>query len=303
MYITNRKGSLFEVIIPKEWDGKTVDAILRNVWKLPKKMIHTWRMNQEVLVNNAKANWHLPLAQGMRLQVPFFAKTEQSVTATKMKIDILLEDDHMLVVNKPAAMKTHPNEEAETDTLLNAVAFHLQSAGEECDVRHVHRLDVGTSGVILFAKHPAAYAVLSRLLEERHIKRTYRAVVHGLLSRPSGTINKPIGKDRHHPTRKRVSPSGQTAITHYQVISSDPKRNVSLVQCQLDTGRTHQIRVHFSAIGHPLVGDRLYGGKPLVHRQALHAHAINIPHPFTGERIYCEAETPNDLIHLFEFHH
>ncbi|WP_338753448.1 RluA family pseudouridine synthase [Bacillus sp. FJAT-52991] len=300
MYETNRQESLFEVTIPKKWDGETVDSILRNSWKLPKKMIHEWRMNQEVLVNNAKANWHAPLTQGMTMQVPFFTKTEQNLPATEQEVNILFEDDHMLVVNKPAAMKTHPNNEAETDTLLNAVTFHLQAAGQPCDVRHVHRLDVGTSGVILFAKHAAAYAVLSRLLEERHIKRTYQAVIHGFLSHQSGTINKPIGKDRHHPTRRRVSPSGQSAITHYQVIKKDTKRRLSLVQCQLDTGRTHQIRVHFSAISHPLVGDRLYGGKPIVNRQALHAYAIEIPHPFTNEKIYCQADAPNDIAYLFD---
>lgn len=299
MYETNRKGSLFEVAIPPKWSGETVDSILRNIWKLPKKMIHEWRMNQEVLVDDAKANWHTSLAQGMKLQVPFFVKAEKGVVAKAQEVEILFEDDHLLVANKPATMKTHPNNETETDTLLNAVAFHVQAAGEPGDIRHVHRLDVGTSGVILFAKHAAAYAVLSRLLEDRHIKRTYQAVVHGLVSRQRGTINKPIGKDRHHPTRKRVSPSGQAAITHYQVLKKYPKKQLSLVQCQLDTGRTHQIRVHFSAIGHPLAGDRLYGGKPIVKRQALHAYAIDIPHPFTNEKIYCQADVPNDTAHLF----
>ncbi|MGM7636282.1 RluA family pseudouridine synthase [Bacillus sp. Hm123] len=299
MYETNRKRSLFEVTIPPKWSGETADSILRNIWKLPKKMIHEWRMSQEVLVDDAKANWHTPLAPGMKLQVPFFAKAEKDVVAKAREVEILFEDDHLLVANKPATMKTHPNNEAETDTLLNAVAFHVQAAGEPCDIRHVHRLDVGTSGVILFAKHTAAYAVLSRLLEERHIKRTYQAVAHGVLSHSTGTINKPIGKDRHHPTRKRVSPSGQAALTHYQVLKKDPKKQLSLVQCQLDTGRTHQIRVHFSAIGHPLAGDRLYGGKPIVQRQALHAYAIDIPHPFTNEKIYCQADVPTDIAHLF----
>ena len=299
MYQTARKGSLFEIAIPETFQGITVDFLLRNEWKLPKKMIHEWRMNKEVKINGAEANWHLPLAVGDALQVPFFKSTEEEVPAFYYELEVLYEDDHLLIVNKPAHMKTHPNSANEKDTLLNAVTFYLQSAGESCQVRHVHRLDVGTSGAILFAKHDAAYAVLSRLLEERHIKRTYLAIVHGLLPNKKGTINQPIGNDRHHPSRKRVSPSGKPAITHYQVLKMNAKQRLSFVQCQLDTGRTHQIRVHLSSIGYPLAGDRLYGGKPIVSRQALHSASIKIPHPFSGEELICHADVPDDTFHMF----
>jgi len=126
-------------------------------------------------------------------------------------------------------------------------------------------------------------------LEKRKIKRTYMAIVHGKLQKKKGTINAPIGRDRHHPTRRRISNTGQPAVTHYEVISFDAVKNLSQIVCHLDTGRTHQIRVHLSSIGHPLVGDVLYGGKPLFYRQALHAKYISVIHPLTMEKIDIEA--------------
>ncbi|WP_100330490.1 RluA family pseudouridine synthase [Bacillus xiapuensis] len=300
MYQTVRKGDIFEIKIPEGWRHQTADSLLRTEWKLPKKLIHQWRMNQTVFVNGSPVNWHAPLAEGSVLQLPFFAAAEKGPVPYKRKVNILYEDDHLLVADKPADMKTHPNTENESDTLLNAVAYHLQESGESGFLRHVHRLDVGTSGVILFAKHHAAYAVLSRLLEEREIKRTYIAVVHGLITKNEGTINQPIGKDRHHPSRRRVSPSGQTALTHYKVLKRAVKQQLSLVQCQLDTGRTHQIRVHMASIGHPLAGDCLYGGKPITSHQALHAVSIEIPHPFTGEKLVCKAVPQEQIFRLLD---
>ena len=165
--------------------------------------------------------------------------------------------------------------------------------GERRKIKHVHRLDRDTTGAILFAKHALAGSILDKTLEERSIKRTYFALVHGQLKRKKGTIQEPIGRDRHHPTKRRVSASGQPAITHYELLEYNSKQNLSLIQCQLDTGRTHQIRVHLSSIGHPIVGDKLYGGKPLFERQALHAGKLVIPHPFTSAiRIRMAITTP-----------
>jgi 23S rRNA pseudouridine1911/1915/1917 synthase len=132
------------------------------------------------------------------------------------------------------------------------------------------------------------------MLEKRDIKRTYLAIVQGTLPNKKGTINEPIGRDRHHATRRRVSPTGQKAVTHYEVLKADQRRKLSLVKCQLDTGRTHQIRVHFSSINHPLAGDELYGGKPIFPRQALHAVKLEFIHPFTNEKIICHAPFLDD---------
>ncbi|WP_282138201.1 RluA family pseudouridine synthase [Rossellomorea aquimaris] len=290
---TQKKGELFELVIPDKWKNVTIETILRNHWQAPKKLIHSMRMAGDIKVNGESISWTQPLSQGDTLQLHLFKEVGYDVPPTYGEIDALFEDDHLIVVNKPAGIDTHPNHPNETDTLANLVAFHYQARGESSRVQHIHRLDHDTSGAIIFAKHPLSKAILDRLLTERQIKRTYHALVHGRLKQKKGTISEPIGRDRHHNTRRRVSPSGQGAVTHYKVL--EDRNSYTLVEVQLDTGRTHQIRVHMSHIGHPLVGDTLYGGKPVFKRQALHAAQISFPHPLTGDWIECEADCTDDV--------
>jgi 23S rRNA pseudouridine1911/1915/1917 synthase len=290
MLKTVRKGEWFQIIVPEEWEGNTIDELFRHVWEAPKKLTHLFRMEDKVLVDGSRVNWHLPLSSGSKLQIHLFNEEELQVIPNFFDIDILFEDDHVLVINKPPFMNTHPNDpKTEKNTLINAAAFYLQSKGELRNIRQIHRLDRDTSGAILFAKHPLAGTILDKMLEKREIKRTYIAAVHGMLNRKIGTINAPIGRDRHHATKRRVSPSGQQAVTHYQVIKEDKNKQLSFVKCWLETGRTHQIRVHLSHLGYPLIGDTLYGGQPLVKRQALHAAKLEFSHPFTQEKVVCHA--------------
>lgn len=290
-----RLGNWFELYIPEYWEGKTLDQIFREEWMSPKKLTHFFRMGNKVLVNGNKPNWNEPLKRGVKLQISLFEEEAANVPPTYLEVPVLYEDDHLIVFNKPPFMNTHPNNpETEKDTLLNAAVFYLQSNGEFRDIRHIHRLDRDTTGAILFAKHALSGAVLDKMLERREIKRTYVAMAHGLFKQKKGVIHEPIGRDRHHATKKRVSPTGQDAITHYHIIKEQKNKNISFVKCWLDTGRTHQIRVHFSYKGHPLVGDVLYGGKPLVKRQALHAAKLEFIHPFTKEQIICHAPFIDD---------
>lgn len=290
---TRKIGERFDLVIPNDWKNVTIETILRKHWQAPKKLVHSMRMDGDVKVNGELTSWTSPLSQGDILQIRLFKEVEYDVPPTYGELDVLFEDEHLIVVNKPAGIDTHPNTPDETDTLANLVAFHHQANGERCRVLHIHRLDRDTSGAIIFAKHPLTKAILDRLLAERQIKRTYHALVHGRLKQKKGTISEPIGRDRHHNTRRRVSPSGQDAVTHYKVM--EVRNPYTLIEVQLDTGRTHQIRVHMSHIGHPLAGDTLYGGKPVFTRQALHAAQISFPHPLTGERIECKAECHDDI--------
>jgi 23S rRNA pseudouridine1911/1915/1917 synthase len=294
---TRRFGDWFELILPPAWEGFSIEQILKDLWHSPKKQVHTMRMEKGVKVNGEIIPWTKPLQAGDKLQIKFFNDEEFGVIPAFIDIEVLYEDDHLIVLNKPAGMDTHPNTPDQANTLANALAFYLQSKGEFRKVKHVHRLDRDTTGAVLFAKHLLAGSILDRMLEERQIKRTYAAIVHGKLKTKKGTIKDPIGRDRHHPTRRRVSPAGQPAVTHYELLKSFAKENLSLVKCSLDTGRTHQIRVHLSSIGHPIAGDTLYGGKPIYKRQALHAAKLEIPHPFTGETITCIAKE-NSISHF-----
>lgn len=285
MIITKRDDPWFEIIVPIEWEGLSIERLFREVWKAPKKQTHQLRMNKEVLLNEEPCNWTYGMTSGDRLKVKLFTDKNYGVIPTQIEIQILYEDEHLLVVNKPPGMDTHPNTAEQTNTLANAVAFHLQAKNENCLVKHVHRLDRDTTGAILFAKHSFIGSILDKLLEERKIKRTYIAMVQGILKDRKGTIDAPIGRDRHHPTRRRVSPNGQDALTHYEVVETDLKKNWTMVRCQLDTGRTHQIRVHLSYLGFPLIGDTLYGGSANFHRQALHAEKLEFLHPFTLDKV------------------
>lgn len=287
MMKTKRIGEWLEVTVPEKWNGMTVEKIMKKRWNVPRKLLHRFRTNKDVTLNNEDVHWkNTNVHTGDSLRIRLFAKQPLEVTPTYMDVDVLYEDDHLLVVNKPEGMFTHPNSEEQSDTLVNAVASYFQINGIEATPKYVHRLDKDTSGAVLFAKHDLAIAMLGEELKDRKIKRTYIAWAQGKVKPKKGTIKEPIGKDRHHPTRRRVSPNGQDAETHYERIDYSTSLQASLVKLQLQTGRTHQIRVHMSHIGHPLLGDELYGGKgDFDGQQALHAAKLTFIHPFTEETV------------------
>ncbi len=301
---TKRTGEWLELIIPEKWDAYSIERIMKKELLVPRKLLHKYRTERSVTLNKESKHWKQTFVKaGDVLRIRVFAPQELEVTPAYMDIDVIYEDDHLLVVNKPVGVDTHPNQPGETNSLVNAVAFYFQMNGIEASPKYVHRLDRDTSGAVLFAKHELAIAVLGQQLKDRDIKRTYLAWAHGSIKRTKGTINKPIGKDRHHPVRRRVSTNGQAAETLFEVIQYDPKRKASLLKLQLNTGRTHQIRVHLAYIGHPLLGDVLYGGKEEVsYKQALHAAKLTFVHPFTEEQIECLAPPPEDSPLFFNEH-
>lgn len=267
---------------------------LKDVIGVPKGNLHELRMSKQVMVNGETPNWTKPLNEGDKVVVPILPE-EISPIATAMDIKIIYETEHLLVVNKEAGMDTHPSSDQDFRSLSNGVAYYFKNNGISSKVRHVHRLDQDTSGAILFAKHAISGAILDRMLEERKVKRTYLALVEGIMSMSKGTLDKPIGKDRHHASRRRVSPNGQKAITHFKVVKTFPKEQLTLVELKLDTGRTHQIRVHMSSIGHPIYGDKLYGSKNKHHRHSLHAWKLTVPHPFKEESVTVHAPVPTSF--------
>ncbi|PAL14911.1 RNA pseudouridine synthase [Peribacillus simplex] len=272
------------------WNGLTLEKLFRERWKAPKKLVHEWRMSKEVTMNGNYVTWSTILNAGDTISIPLLDHAEnETVQATDLGITILYEDDVLLIANKPAGMETHPSQPGDAHSLLNGVAHHLQKTGQTCMIKHIHRLDKDTTGAVLFAKNRLIGSMLDRMLEEREIKRTYLALVEGNIKKDEGEIKEKIGRDRHHATRRRVSPTGQTAVTHYRVLNRDSKKNLTLVSCTLESGRTHQIRVHFSHLNHPLAGDTLYGGKKTFPRQALHARKIEFIHPISEEKMIVEA--------------
>ncbi|MGM9919917.1 MAG: RluA family pseudouridine synthase [Bhargavaea sp.] len=267
-----------------EEEGLPVEKLLRDRWRLGRKTVHELRMADSVkLADGSQIRWNEPLQAGTALSIRLPDSKSDYIPEIGV-LDVVHEDPHCLIVHKPASLAVHPNEPGGTGTLMNRVISRFGPYAE-----HVHRLDKGTSGLVLVARHPVAKAVFDRMLEEKAIRRTYVAETVGPFKKQSGTVSAPIGRDRHHATRRRVSPSGQHAVTHYEVIGGSGSR--AIIELELDTGRTHQIRVHLAHLGHPIIGDVLYGGRPSPDGSyRLHAAKLSFLHPFTGESL--DAEDP-----------
>ncbi|MBA2436560.1 MAG: RluA family pseudouridine synthase [Chthoniobacterales bacterium] len=231
----------------------------------------------------------------VRLIEPVVEEIEDK--AQEIPLAILFEDEDLLVLNKPAGLVVHPGAGNQTHTLVNALLHHcpnLSGIGGMQRPGIVHRLDKDTSGCLVVAKNDAAHQELARQFAEREVKKIYLALVAGRLKRPRGTIDAPIG--RHPVQRKKMAIDqrrGRAAITEYRVLQSGG--GFSLVECALHSGRTHQIRVHLHHLGHPIIGDALYGKNAGARRQMLHSWKLGFTHPQTGERRFFEAPIPEDF--------
>jgi len=236
---------------------------------------------------------------GDRLRLRFFAWREYGFTPEWMPIEVLFEDDYCLVIHKPAGIPVHPTMSNGGGSLANAIAAYYESTAQSCAVRHIHRLDEWTSGPVLYAKNAYAQYRLDQDMRDRIIKRVYVALVQGSPMKGKGTIQAAIGKDRHVTGKRRISPNGDYAVTHYEIV--ERYKEASLVRLTLETGRTHQIRVHMSHIGHPILGDTMYGGASVhIQHQALHGESLTFRHPFESSEICVRAELPEDIVKLRE---
>ncbi|RKN70694.1 RluA family pseudouridine synthase [Paenibacillus ginsengarvi] len=237
--------------------------------------------------------------QGNHLRLKLFPQESPGFPADWEELNILYEDDFTLVVNKPAGVEVHPSVQGQRGTLAHAVAAYYEASGQSCRVRHIHRLDKDTTGPVLYAKNEFAHYEFDKAMREKKIERIYLAVAEGVFTQKRGKIDKPIGQDRHHSTRRRVSETGEPAVTLFDVV--DTFADHTLVRLRLETGRTHQIRVHLSSIDHPLAGDGMYGGtRRYIHRQALHGERLVWIHPWTGERMEVRASLPADMGKLLD---
>ncbi|OJG29926.1 pseudouridine synthase, RluA family [Enterococcus casseliflavus] len=262
--------------------------LLEREWLVPRKVRHFLRTRKNVIVNQQPAMFHQEVRGGDQITL-IIEDSDYSYQPIQLgqadKVDVRFEDEHLLVLNKPAGVKTHPNQPLEADTLLNDAAAYLAPKQQQPYV--VHRLDKETSGVVLFAKNPLVLPILGRMLENKQIFRRYQATVWGKLTQDQ-TIAKKIGRDRHDRRKRIIDPrNGQSAVTHVTIAHTQQK--TTDVYCVLDTGRTHQIRVHLASIGHPVVGDPLYQNKPAP-RLLLHGYELHLEHPFTKEQLVIIAQ-------------
>ena len=286
--------------VEPEYNGQRIDKFLSETLpEYSRSFIQKVVKDGGVLVDEkcVKSNYKLSTGQILKLNVPELV--EPDIVPEDIPLDILYEDDDIIVVNKPKGMVVHPAAGHYTGTLVNALMYHCRDnlSGINGVTRPgiVHRIDMNTTGVLVACKNDAAHIFLSEQLAVHSITRKYNAIVHNSFKDNSGTVDAPIG--RHHIDRKKMAidyKNGRNAVTHYSVISNYGK--YAHIECQLETGRTHQIRVHMSSIGHPLLGDDVYGSGKSPYRlegQTLHARVLGFVHPSTGKYMEFEAPLPD----------
>lgn len=276
-----------------------MEAVLTDTLGISRRMIQKLTRSRGVLLNRAPAFLAKKVRPGDVVAARTAAPEGADLLPVDMALQVLHEDADVVVVHKPPFVLVHPTAPEHRATLAHGVAFHFEQQGLNARVRPVHRIDRDTSGVVLIAKTAFAHQHLDRQLRERSLKREYIAFVEGVFAEEEGVIDAPIGKHKVHPHLRAVRPqAGEAALTRYHVAERYPA--ATQLRLELETGRTHQIRVHMAHVGHPILGDRHYGGRGLemVNRQALHAARIHFSHPTSGELLQVSAPLPPDLVDL-----
>jgi 23S rRNA pseudouridine1911/1915/1917 synthase len=297
------------VVVADDFGGARADAGLAGLMGISRSQAATLIAEGNVLSRGKKLGKSARLVAGdvLEVTVPERRDPLEVVEEVVEGLKILLDDDDFVVVDKPVGVAAHPSPGWVGPTVVGGLAgagYRISTSGAPERVGIVHRLDVGTSGVMVVAKTERAYTALKRAFKERTVDKVYHAVVQGLPDPLEGTIDAPIGRHPGHDWRFAVIEDGRPSITHYEVLEAFGK--ATLVEVHLETGRTHQIRVHFSALHHPCAGDLTYGADPRLAatlgltRQWLHARQLGFDHPVTGERVTVTSEYPQDLAYALE---
>ena len=289
-----------ELAVTPELAGIKVDTLLKRRLGLSGTVVRRVKWLEDgILVDGRRVNTRFCPEAGQVLSVRLSDPQRSSgVVPAPGPLDIVHEDADLIILNKAPGVSVHPGPGHFNDTLGNFLVDYYEKTGQEADFHPVHRLDRGTSGLIVAAKHPHAQEVLKNQLHTEDFRRVYLAVCEGVFADPAGCVDAPLGPRPGSLMEQMVRPDGKPARTRYQVLERWGGR--SLVELELETGRTHQIRVHMAHIGHPLTGDFLYGveDRQLIPRPALHSAQLSILHPITGERLEFSAPLPEDMARL-----
>ena len=274
---------------------QTINSTLQNELKISSRLLYKLIKLNKIELNHKPCDTRKTGTFGDTITINFdYEEDNSNIIPTKMNLNIIFEDDWLLVVNKPAGIAIHPSVLHYSDSLCNGIRFYFDKIGLKKKIRPVNRLDLNTSGLVVFAKCEYIQECLINQMKNKQFKKEYLAVCNGFFDKKSGTINLPIARKENSIIERCISENGQTAITHYEVLKEFD--NYSLVKCSLETGRTHQIRVHMSAIGHPLLGDSLYGSiSDLINRQALHCFNLQFIHPVYNNDLNFWGDLPNDF--------
>jgi len=280
--------------VAQEHAGLVLESYLKQVLQYSGRKIQKLTRQKGILLNGKPVFLQKKVKLGDTVRVLNSQDATYGVQPEQGCIEILYEDPYMLVVNKPAHQLVHPTAQTTSGTLANYLAYELQQRNIVATIRPIHRLDRETSGCVIFAKDSRSQFILEQQLKERTLKRNYWALVNGIVSPASGTIDAPIGSHPSLANRRAITQQGEQAVTHYRTIKNFC--NASLLELTLDTGRTHQIRLHLAHLGYPIIGDGMYGIRTSwMTRQALHASSITFTELKSNRQITIEASLPNDF--------
>ena len=294
-----------ELTAATEHAGVRLDAFLSADGALTRSQAARLIAEGRVRVNGKPATKSARLSGGETVTVDVPQLRETALPPQDIPLDVVYEDDDVIVVNKPTGLVVHPAPGHPDGTLVNALLHHcgdsLSGIGGEKRPGIVHRIDRDTSGLIIAAKNDAAHLALSAQLKDHSLSRTYECLVTGNMKQDSGTVDAPIGRSSADRKKMAVVPTGRRAVTHWEVVARYP--GVTHLRCRLETGRTHQIRVHMAYIGHPILGDTVYGAKkpvPGLTGQCLHATGLRFVHPRTGEPVELHCPLPPEFTAMLQ---
>lgn len=288
-------------IIDEDSAGLRVEQFLRRKRYSGQNLSEIKRMPKSILVNGVHYYMRQELSKGDHLQVRICeTKNSEKIPPTNLPLDIIYEDEDLLVLNKPAGMPIHPSLNNYTNSMANALAYYFQSQGKPFIFRCCNRLDRDTSGLTIVSKHLVSGSILSDMTKYREVHREYLAIARGSVTPSEGTIQAPLGRKEGTIIERTVDwEHGEDAVTHYKVVKE--ANGHSLVSLRLETGRTHQIRIHMKYLGYPLIGDYLYNpDMEYMTRQALHSHHMEFTHPITGEHMSFTAPLPEDMARVMQ---
>ncbi len=292
-----------EFIVKAEEAGKRIDAYLSSKNEdISRVAIQRLIEEEKILVNGKKTKASYKVQENDKITQEEEKPQEINLKAQDIPIEIIYEDDDIIVVNKPKGLVVHPANGNPDGTLVNAIMAickdSLSGIGGEIRPGIVHRLDKDTSGILVVAKNDKAHIKMSEQIKNHTVQKTYIALVRGIVKENEATINMPIGRSAKDRKKMAVTKNGKEAITHFKVIKRYPNENCTLLEVKIETGRTHQIRVHLSQIGYPVIGDTTYSSgknKWGVQGQCLHAKSLKFKHPITQKEMFLEAELPEYL--------
>lgn len=302
------KSNLETFVVKKEEINSRIDSYLaKTVEDLSRVAIQRLIDEEKILVNGKKTKASYKIQENDTITVEQEEPKEIELKAQDIPVEIIYEDKDIIVVNKPKGMVVHPANGNPDGTLVNAIMAickgSLSGIGGEIRPGIVHRIDKDTSGILIVAKNDKAHINLSEQIKNHEVKKTYIAMVRGMVQENEATINMPIGRSTKDRKKMAVTKSGKEAITHFKVLKRYPRHNCTLLEVRIETGRTHQIRVHLSQIGYPIIGDTTYSnGKNEwgIQGQTLHAKSLAFKHPITKKEMFLEAQLPEYFQELLE---